>query len=254
MRSVLTVLLLCLVCCLAGLQNPPICSQAPVTKQPDAPRPAPRGQTPIEHGIDTPSHEKPGQSEEPQTGKCPHDWVDWLSASSTLIIAAFTVGMVIVIAIQIREYRTRERAWVTFVNPKLLEKTDRGRPDGYRVVGLIQNFGSTPATINRKFHFKSSEDKGKGLPAVPPYLKIDEPQTEYLMVPGAAEPAIVDIEQYEVLNFERLDIHLLGQIVYKDVFGRSHETRYCLRLSPGATAGKRPGFYPEGPPAYLKVT
>jgi len=129
-----------------------------------------------------------------------------------------------------------------------------GRLNGYRVFGFIKNFGSTPATISRKFHFKSSEAKGKGLSSIPPYLEINESQTEYLLVPGAIEPAIVDIHLFEVLNIEKLDIHVLGQIVYKDVFGRSHETRYCLRFTTHATVDKLPGFYPDGPPEYLKVT
>jgi hypothetical protein len=186
--------------------------------------------------------------------KTTHDWIDKLNAFSTLIIALFTIGMVVVIGIQIREYRIRERAWVTYLSPEFIQKTKGGQPDGYRIVGFIKNVGNTPATVVKKFHFQSTVMKGASLNLTPPYLQIEESQTEYLMVPEATEPAIAEIPESEVLNIHQLTMYVLGQVVYKDVFGRLHETRYCLRYYPTTTADRQSGFYPEGPPAYLRVT
>ncbi|MGA8215600.1 MAG: hypothetical protein WB799_18525 [Candidatus Sulfotelmatobacter sp.] len=202
------------------------------------------------------SHQENQQPKTENATKHPHDWIDRLNAFSTLVIALFTIGMVIVIGIQIREYRIRERAWVTFLLPEkaVVQKTKGGQPDGYRIVGCIKNIGNTPATIVRKFHFKSVLEPGEDFQATPPYLDTKESQTEYLMIPGAIEPAIVEIEEHEVLNLHQLRIHVLGQVVYRDVFGKPHETRYCLRYYPQPTADRQPGFYPEGPSAYLKVT
>ena len=53
-------------------------------------------------------------SEKQETSKEPHTWVDKINALSTVVIAAFTVAMFFIVKAQVREYRTRERAWITF--------------------------------------------------------------------------------------------------------------------------------------------
>jgi hypothetical protein len=149
-----------------------------------------------------------------------------------------------------------ERAWITFLLPEqpIVQKTKGGQPDGYSVVGFIKNVGHTPAIVSRKFHFKNIVELNENLELIPPYLQIEEPQTAYQMIPDAVEPATVEISEFEMRNIEKFKIHVLGQIVYKDVFGVSHETRYCFRFYPKPTADRQRGFYPEGPAAYLKVT
>src|SRR5580704_18798006 len=62
---------------------------------------------------DSTSNKKQDQSNRQETSKEPHDWVDKINAMSTVVIAAFTVAMFFVVKTQMREYRTRERAWVT---------------------------------------------------------------------------------------------------------------------------------------------
>ena len=76
------------------------------------------------------------------------------------------------------------------------------------------------------------------------------------MIPQAAEPAIVGISKSDLADVEagNSQLRVLGQIVYEDVFGRLHETRYCFRYYPEDTRDRLKGFYPEGPDAYLKVT
>ena len=238
-------------------QNPEHSSKRVSTEQQAKNHPTPTNQTVvIQSHLEATPDTKHEQPEKERAGKQPHDWVDWLNAFSTFVIAAFTVGMVVVIRIQIREYRIRERAWVTFLIPEkpIVQKKRNGQPDGYSVIGFVKNVGNTPAIVTRKFHFTSVIDKGKSLDLIPPYLQIEESQTEYQMIPEAVEPAIGSLNEFEMLNIRKLEIYVLGQIVYKDVFGEPHETRYCFRYYPEPTVGRQPGFYPEGPSPYLKVT
>jgi hypothetical protein len=51
-------------------------------------------------------------------------------------------------------------------------------------------------------------------------------------------------------------LDVFGIVEYRDVFGRSHETRYCYGYKPGPTnADPAPrDFYVDGPPTYIKAT
>jgi hypothetical protein len=207
---------------------------------------------------DSTSNKKQDQSNRQETSKEPHDWVDKINAMSTVVIAAFTVAMFFVVKTQMREYRTRERAWVTFLVPEkpIVQEMKGGQPAGFLVIGFIENVGSTPATVSKKFHFGSIEPKGKDLQSIPPYLQIKEEQGEYQMIPKATEPAIAKVSDAEMQGIRQgsLTLYILGQVVYTDAFRRPHETRYCLRYYPQPTTGRQSGFYPEGPSAYLKAT
>jgi len=154
--------------------------------------------------------------------------------------------------------RSIERAWVAFLLPEkpLVQELLNGQPHGFRVVGLIKNVGSTPAAVIKKFHFKSVVKREENLDLKPPYLEIDESQTEYQMIPESVEPAVVRIDEGEMANISagNLKLHILGQVIYKDAFGKIHETRYCFRYYPEETADRQTGFYPDGPVIYLKVT
>ena len=228
------------------------------TEQQEKEHPCPANQTVvIQTHSDAAPNEKHRETKTENATKQSHDWVDKLNAFSTLIIAIFTMGMVVVIGIQIREYRIKERAWVIFAfadEPIVRDIDVRGRAKDFRVIGFLKNVGNTPATVTRKFHFTSAVEKGKSLDLIPPYVQIEEGQTEYQMVPEAVEPALGNITDFEMLNIDKYEIYILGQILYSDAFGRPHETRYCFRYYHEPTTGRQRGFYPEGPPAYLKVT
>ena len=251
-------LIVCLIGCIfpqrSKGQKPEESAKRDSTHRDEKNKPTPSPQTIVIQSNKEPvSRRENEQPKTENTTKHPHDWMDKLNAFSTLVIAAFTVGMVAVISIQIREYRIRERSWVTFMDPQMRQRLKGGQPNGYEIVGVVKNVGNTPATIIKKFHFASIEGR-KSLDSTPPYLAIEETQTEYLMVPGDTEPAIAEVSESEMLNIHQLTIHVLGQIVYKDVFGKIHETRYCLRYYHFPVGDHLRGFYPEGPSVYLKVT
>jgi hypothetical protein len=150
------------------------------------------------------------------------------------------------------------RAWVTFMVPDkpINQRLKNGQPDGAQVLGFIKNVGATPAMIIKKFHFLNIVKRGESLDSAPPYLQVNESQTKYQMIPQAAEPAIVGLSKSDLADVEagNSQLRVLGQIVYEDVFGRFHETRYCFRYYPEDTVDRLRGLYPEGPDAYLKVS
>lgn|SRR5579862_750921 len=240
-------------------QRPKEANKGQNTEQKEEQRSYPTNQTiVIKTDQESPSGKQNETIQKESASKPTHDWIDRVNAFSTFIIAVFTVGMVIVIGIQIREYRTRERAWIAFLLPEhpIVQIHKSGQPNGFQIVGFIKNVGNTPAIIVRKFHYVSLTSKDEALEAVPPYLKVEERQTEYQMIPEASEPALGTISDTDWGHIQQgyKTLHVLGQLIYKDVFGRTHETRYCQRYYSKPTRDRVVGFYPEGPSPYLKVT
>lgn len=203
----------------------------------------------IEQPESRPASGQQKQPEQEKTTEDSRDWADKVNAVSTLVIALFTAGTVLLLVRQIRDTRTRERAWAAFFLPEVpvvVREGTGGKPSDCLIVGFIKNVGDTPATITRKFHFLNVIEIGETLPPSPEYLKEQESQTEYLMVPEASEAATVGISGYHILNAAKFQIRILGQIVYRDAFGRPHETRYCLRYYHESTPGKLRGSIPTG--------
>ncbi|HEV2468608.1 MAG TPA: hypothetical protein VGS78_05405 [Candidatus Sulfotelmatobacter sp.] len=215
----------------------------------------PTNQAPI---IQTRPDSEPSRERTEQAGRSngPHDWVDKVNALSTLVIAAFTAAMFFMVRAQVREYRTRERAWMVFsIEQPPTQVSQGGQPTGFSIVGFLRNVGSTPATIVKQSHFGNIGNRGD-FTAVPPYMSDKPLDSAYSFVPNDVRPALfhVDDSQMRAAFAGRVHIYVFGQIVYRDVFGKGHETRYCFRYYPTATADHQTGFYPEGPAEYLKVT
>ena len=136
--------------------------------------------------------------------------------------------------------------------------TSGGKPSGYNFVGFIRNVGSSPATIIKQAHFSNllKVVEKEQFDQASPYVKDKPLDAAYQLVPNDVIPTLSQISNEQMLAARngQINIYILDQILYRDIFGTSHETRYCVRYYPHATAMHGPGFYAEGPPEYLRVT
>ena len=139
-------------------------------------------------------------------------------------------------------------------DPIVREMNDK-QPGDFLVVGFIQNIGSTPATVSKKFHFGSTTAKGEDLQLIPPYLQIQEVQSEYQMIPKATEPAIAKVTESEMHKIRQgsRTLHLLGKSSTKTLSASSTRPVIACATIPEPPRGSNQ-IYPEGPPAYLKGT
>jgi len=185
------------------------------------------------------------------------DWVD-PTAIFTAVLSLFTFGMAVVIYFQLRAVQLSERAWMIaqMEIPPDEYKTDQI----LRLACHIKNMGRTVAFLTAKGEQKEISDKSYSLPNPPlNYANTIRWPEKAFAFPPTADIVIFHYlfqdETKPVYNGDKV-LWIHGFIEYADVFGHSHETRYCFRYHPGL-GGKDSvtvGFYPDGPDAYNKAT
>jgi hypothetical protein len=167
------------------------------------------------------------------------------------------LALVVAVSFQIRDYRTRERAWV-------LVTIDHHAPidfgaDAYRFAGRMENYGATPARIIRRDHFHAYVQRGEHLPKKPKYLtEMGGEQFGFHISPKGGEPLYwtgSKTGMEDIKKGERI-LYFYGRVQYRDIFGRKRETRYCYRYYPTIedSIDTHFGFFPEGPPEYTRMT
>jgi len=186
------------------------------------------------------------QQEQSKQGQCPnpaHDGIDYVNASSTAVIAVFTILLFIGVIFQVRTSRAIERAWVlaeiqwqegeghVFQGHSIEGKTERRNTAAF-VQLVCKNEGNSPAWIEEKrmkFAIFST------LPEKPPLEKadiiqhgreplgvgrIDEPITRQTAMPlaeGQAEHGQLSI--------------IYGAVKYRDVFGKRRITTFGYQVT-----------------------
>jgi hypothetical protein len=181
-------------------------------------------------------------------------WATWLYAFFTIVLCAL-------VFFQIRAYWAKERAWM------IMDIQD-GNPatnheDGIQIVEFtadIKNYGHSPAVILKVDHSADIMKREEKLPLHPKYLSL--PEVSYSapdpIVPKGGSAVYWKITQKSMdalTSGERL-MYVYGRIVYKDIFGRKRETRYCFRYFPRVPGkvDRHVGFFPDGPTDYHKLS
>jgi len=135
-------------------------------------------------------------------------------------------------------------------------------PDGHyenasHVHFTFKNFGNSPAwciTLGGRFKaFAKADD----LLGEPDYGNIDDIETYGIVLPPGEEREILNIthqgaeEEFSAVVAGELFWFAYGFFRYRDIFGRTHETRFCYASSGGRAIHFRPH---QAPPAYNRHT
>jgi hypothetical protein len=204
-----------------------------------------------------------GKEKAERAGDPAHDWIDWLNAFSTLVMAVFTILVAVFIGRQVRTTRSIERAWMTG-SPRF--KNFEGPPEpgqGLLYACSLKNVGRTPARILETALAVRKADSLAVIPVEPRYvgpeqLSINRPviaPNDSFMITAAA--ASFTPEDYVALKNRKLVLYAYGYVKYTDVFGRYRETRFChyYRI-PGIQEAQGEGFQlcVEAPKSYNRAT
>ncbi|SRR6266446_9608225 len=195
------------------------------------------------------------QTNTEDSDKHAHNWIDFLNAISTAVVAAFTVVLSIVGVLQFRATRTAERAWIVSDPP-----TDSAPPSGdIQLSWTMANKGRTPAWITALGAAAQTVAPGGELPKKPPYTMAGPfpPNGTPLTPDGIIERGLtIPNAQWAQIVLGQVILYVFGTVEYRDSFKGKHETRFCFRFHPGPTATNPSprGFYVDGPEEYLRAT
>lgn len=189
-----------------------------------------------------------------------HDAIDLLNALSTAVVSAFTVVLAIVAYRQFVATRIAERAWVVCQAPDPLPTYTGGN---VAIRWVVENKGRTPAWVTSLGSAARIIKAGDELPATPPYtMAVPFTREGTVLPPKARASRGVDIPAANMAAVEHgyqgqdYFLYVFGIVGYRDIFGSTHETRYCFRFKTGpTTADPAPrDFYVDGPPSYNRAT
>jgi hypothetical protein len=185
-----------------------------------------------------------------------HDAIDLLNALSTAVVSAFTVVLAIVAYRQYVATRIAERAWIVCQAPDPMPTYTGGN---VAIRWVVENKGRTPAWMTSLGSAARIIKAGDELPATPPYTMAEPFTREGTVLPPKAKASRgVDIP---AANMAAVEHGYQGQDYFLyvfgiDIFGSTHETRYCFRFKTGPTAADPAprDFYVDGPPSYNRAT
>jgi hypothetical protein len=206
-----------------------------------------------------------------------HDLVDKVNAASTVIIAVFTFGMFVCIWRQITASKSTERAWI-IVSPLELAPSIGFAPSANagnienHLVGVnqqnvfscaIKNTGNTPAQLLKLAMSYRSVNCVSEISAIPEYGEKDDINGLLLVKDDSVgfetvlEPSpILTKTEWDAVHAQKLTLYVFGVVTYKDVYGKSHETRFgYLYFVPRGGDRTAKGFNREKMPrAYNSAT
>jgi hypothetical protein len=189
-----------------------------------------------------------------------HDAIDLLNALSTAVVGVFTVVLAFVAYRQYIATRTAERAWLVCQAPDPLPTYTGGN---VAIRWVVENKGRTPAWMTSLGSAASIIKAGDELPATPPYTMAGPFTREGTVLPPKGKASRgVEIPAANMAAVEHghqgqdYFLYVFGIVGYRDIFGRTHETRYCFRFKTGpTTADPAPrDFYVDGPSSYSRAT
>jgi hypothetical protein len=185
-----------------------------------------------------------------------HDWIDAVNASSTIVIAAFTVAMFFVVRYQLRASKDIERAWVM---PKLTRDTissmllcegtssERGKITSVTTTAFLlltlKNDGKGPVWIKSLYARLVLIDSVDKLPKTPE-LKDEDNQNWY-------PPPFTDHESTrlqitgEGSQVAKEKVVVYGKITYLDIFREERFSTFGYVIQSGGSEVKRLETHPE---------
>ncbi len=198
------------------------------------------------------------QGKQQQRASPPHDWIDYINACSTAVIAAFTILLFAGVVWQIRTSKTIERAWVMAdVEPDSEKWRDHklhvlegsgtsGDSTAIYAVLVCTNAGKSPAWINEtRAKFAIVET----LPLIPNFESAEYIEASTIplgMVEGGAAPHTQRLPWTPTaVGHEELGKMsvIYGFVKYRDIFKKPHVTTFGYRIIHGQL--KRLENYPE---------
>jgi hypothetical protein len=238
----------------------------------------------IEKAFNGPVPKSPDQSIKPDPPPNSPEWVNFLNAVSTAIIALFTILLFVAVAWQIRASKQSERSWIAIRRIGTLPENwfDDARTKGY-VPGFIAEFEVYGKTVVRviesRFYMRIVPTKqGKSfplepdLPEVPDYEKPSRYQIageNRMVIPPQAPfnlQAFLEgdvIKEFENLRGGKKLMCAYGVVRYRDAFDKDRETRACyvydfawggVLSTPDGQVLNPAGFRIAGPSEYNKAT
>jgi hypothetical protein len=187
-----------------------------------------------------------------------HDWIDYINACSTAVIAAFTILLFVGVVWQIRTSKAIERAWVMAdVEPDSEKWRDRklhvlegsgtsGDNTAIYAVLVCTNAGKSPAWIDET---RAKFEIVKTLPEIPNFESAEYIEASTIplgMVEGGAvphtqrlpwTPTAVGHEEVGKMSV------IYGFVKYRDIFKKHRITTFGYRIIHGKL--KRLENYPE---------
>ena len=210
-----------------------------------------------------------------------HDWIDIVTALSTVTMAAFTIVTAFAVLAQVKSHHRRERAWLALESLKPsreleffnyerahVEKIGLRRTE---VICTLKNYGPSPARVadvRTRFEAVTGWD---AFSTTPNHRRNDRPFNNikggYVVVPndtfdfpipfdsadGGRFPSDDEMELARKTGFFALYV----SVSYIDVFRNKHETNFCYwfeyleRPPRNSSQGQ---FQLGGPPAYNEQT
>jgi hypothetical protein len=163
-----------------------------------------------------------------QVGKTLNNYGIAITAIATILLTFVTGGLVWVGYVQLRTTRAQLRAYA-FVESAHIEGVAIGQTPRANVT--IKNFGQTPA-----FRLRQWARMGfQSFPLVGPIPKTAEDTitAERPLAPGGVFHVRlgrreIDSETITALQNGTHAIFIAGEIFYRDIFNRRHQTNYCL--------------------------
>lgn len=146
----------------------------------------------------------------------------------------------------IENFRLDQRAWVGIDNLAWDEYKDgdktvcikEGAP--FKVGVHIKNTGKTPASLSTTRAYVYPTERGKK-PILQENSILSTLPTNSTLFPGGrlnigvTKPIVYTKEQIELIKNGQYTLYLVGMIVYKDVFGKTHFTKFCNEVSTDLT-------------------
>jgi hypothetical protein len=195
-----------------------------------------------------PPSTNPNEAIAGSTSDDPQEWVNFLNAISTAVIAVFTVALFLGVIKQITTSRNIERAWVMVEIQPDLEKPSDGRlqvfessgTDGdstaaMNVVLNCSNAGKTPAWIEEVI---AKFEMVKSLPETPNFESAQSIQRSTIplgMAEGGTVPHTQKIRWTPIAkghqNTDEMAV-IYGRVAYRDIFGRQRTTTFGYKLRP----------------------
>ena len=199
----------------------------------------------IDNTSDAPPSTQQSQAVPTNSSYDPPIWTDRVNAFSTLTIAVFTILLFFGLVVQIRTSRAIERAWVlvdvawdsekwTDRKPHVLQGSGTsGDTTGIFALLMCQNEGKSPAWIDEK---RAKFEIVSALPLKPNFESAEFLQTgpEPIGIGNAKPPKTRLPWIAEAIGHEQTGKMMIiyGFVKYRDIFGKSRETRFGYRITP----------------------
>lgn len=138
----------------------------------------------------------------------------------------------------IDQNRLDQRAWIGVV--KLNSFEFKPGPD-FAVPFDITNTGKTPALkVTTEVSLKTLEKGNRFIPTFPAYPRPPKPSSSVIQpqmhMTLSTLPVDVSAAQYGDIQNGRGILYAYGRITYADIFGKSHETTFCVMYWAGLSA------------------